>query len=317
MMNIGVIGAGWWGKNIIKTLENIQDVVRVYVYDIDKDVTTRFKDLKKPIFVDSIEAIESNKNVKALCIATPPKTHYELSKKFLCARKHVIVEKPPALKLDELEELSDIAGKNKLVYMLDALFLFLEPIKKLKYILNSNELNNIKLIQMYRIGDELRREGAGLKRINQTMFSNKVSVIDDLLFHDAGILLYLFNDIVVQNVKKYHLYHGKYCDSVVINFLTKNIPIELILSWTFSGRRRGITIYNKEFIIEYNGLAERNQVSKFNLNTNKYTYYNFEIKPPLTNMLDFYIKNIEENNTNHFLNGHFMIKLFNIWDRVK
>ena len=55
---------------------------------------------------------------------------------------------------------------------------------------------------MYRIGDELRRENAGLERIQNTMFNNGTDVIKDLLFHDVGILLYLFKNINIKSVEK-------------------------------------------------------------------------------------------------------------------
>ena len=312
-MKIGVIGAGWWGKNIINTLENIESVSNVYVYDPDQASYGKFINNKKTIFLNSYKEIIKDDSISSICIATPPQTHYELTKLALLSNKNVLVEKPPALNIAQLDELGKIAVKNNLVYMLDALYLFLAPVVELNNILQSINIADIKYIEMYRIGDELRRENAGLERIQNTMFNNGTDVIKDLLFHDVGILLYLFKNINIKSVEKLYLYNDKLCDTSVLRFVYNDIPINLTLSWSLTLRRRGLTIYHKDSIIEYDGLKTENQINCHNLKTNKSEYSSFPNEPPLKALLEFYIACICNGRSN-YLDYNFMKKLTTIWE---
>ena len=206
-IKIGVIGTGWWGSNIIRTLNNFEDVGEILVFDTSLNATVKIKELNKVKIVDTMEEIENQNDISGVCIATPPSTHYFLTKRLLTAKKHVLIEKPPAMDNEELDELGEIAQKSNLIYMLDALYLFMEPIQELRKIINSIDSKQIRFVQLYRVGDELRRKASGIQRIEETMFQNNVDVVDDLFFHDAGILLKLFGDISLINTKKYFLYN--------------------------------------------------------------------------------------------------------------
>jgi len=315
-MNIAVIGAGWWGKNIINSLENIDDVDHTYIFDSNMELYSNFSKNKKVVFLKNIDQIIQDNSIKAVCIVTPPPTHFELTKTFLQYNKHVLVEKPPALTLFQLYELIKIAHSNNLVYMLDALFLFLEPIKYLGTILNSGQLEDIRLIQMYRIGDEFRREGNSLKRIKSVMFDNNIDVIDDLFFHDAGILVHLFEDIQFKKIEKQYSYDPKLCDSSRIYFEWKKVPVELTLSWSYTGRRRGMTIYDKTHIIEYDGFKNENQISIFSLLNTTNKWNSFSCSPPLTELLKYFINCFNQPEIN-YIGGNFMIELTKLWERIK
>jgi len=311
-MNVGVLGAGWWGKNIVNTFEEIEGVEKVHVFDQNAQAYEKFGHNRKVVFANSIEQIVGNDGIKAVCIATPPQTHYVLTRMALNANKNVLVEKPPAFEPAQVEELGKTAKSRNLVYMLDALYLFLPPIQKLKEIINSNELKAIKLIQMYRIGDELRREGAGIQRIQKTMFANNVDVIEDLFFHDAGILLYLFDGLEFVSSEKLYLYNDRLCDTSRINLRAGQLPIELTLSWAVTGRRRGLVIYDRDFIIEYDGLKTDNQLSKYNLAESKWEYITFSSAPPLKAQIEFLIDAINGQSVNH-INSDFMQKITRLW----
>ena len=314
-MKIAVIGAGWWGKNIINTFEQITEIESVIYFDQNPEVREKFKLNKKSHFTDSIESILENPGISAVCIATPPSSHFILTQKALLSGKHVFVEKPPAFTASEIQELGDIAVRNGLVYMLDALFLFMEPVKKLKEIISSGLLEEIRHVDMYRVGDELRREGAGIQRITKTMFQNNTDVVEDLFFHDAGILLNLFNNLTLQSVKKFYHYHPALCDSAEISFSTSAFPVTLSLSWVKTGRRRGLSLYDRNFILEYDGLKQENQVSVYNLWKNSKEEFTFLNNPPLQAMLEYFIDTIN-NKTINSIDFNFMKKIIGFWEEI-
>lgn len=315
-MNIGVFGTGWWGKNIINTCEELSSVEKVYGYDTNPLHYDKFASNTKFCAADHPDQIWYDPSVTAVCIATPPASHYELSLKALQSGKHVLVEKPPALHPIEVEELGRLARSNHLVYMLDAIYLFLTPIDFLKKMIDSIPPESIRYVQIHRCGDELRREGAGLQRIRQTMFQNHTSVIDDLFFHDAGILLYLFEQVSLMDTEKLFLYDPECCDTVRIRLKKNQIKIEILLSWSLSLRRRGISIYTQDQIVEYDGLKNDNQIRIHNLDTNQTEYHSFPAIPPLKTLLEFYLDCIEGKKSNH-LDDRFMVSIMKLWEIIK
>ena len=95
-----VIGAGYWGKNIIKCLYGLG--VLHTVCDTDKNTISDIKNKYAAVnFSESPDDILGNKDIKAVAISTPSATHYKFSKYFLSAGKDVFVEKPLALKVEE------------------------------------------------------------------------------------------------------------------------------------------------------------------------------------------------------------------------
>ncbi|MCL5027964.1 MAG: Gfo/Idh/MocA family oxidoreductase [Bacteroidetes bacterium] len=315
-MNIAVVGCGWWGKNIINTLEEIELVKTVHIFDSDKESYAKFIRNRKVVFRDSLQDICNDPSIIGVCISTPPPTHYELTKLFLVNKKNVFVEKPPAYDVLQLKELGNLATQNNLIYMLDALYLFQPPLQKIKKIFEEENISDITSIQLFRIGDELRRSGAGLSRIQNTMFKNMNDVIDDLFFHDAGILIHLLGKVELIAIDKLFLYDDKLCDTARIKFAKNNIDIEMTLSWTLVGRKRGVVIYAKDSIIEYDALKTENQISVYSLSEMEYQYFNFINSPPLRNMLDYFTTTIL-NKSENFLDHNFMMSIMELLEKIR
>jgi predicted dehydrogenase len=316
-MHLGVVGVGWWGKNIVNTLERFDDVSEVSIFDGHTSAYDKFANNKKTMVVKSFEEMLSDKTVAAVCVATPPDTHYAYSKKTLLAGKHLLVEKPPAIETSQVRELGEIAANANLVYMLDALYLFAEPIRKLKEILSGGELKNLRYVQMFRVGDELRRPKAGIHRLRKTMFANGVNVIDDLFFHDAAIILYLFGEFEYRSSERLYLYDKSCCDTARINLVTHGVPIELTLSWTLAGRRRGVVIYDQNFIVEYlNDHNGQDHVTKHDLQENKAENFAFPPAAPLDDLLHYFLCCVKGEQLNR-LGPSFFERITEVWRAIR
>ena len=106
--NIALIGAGYWGKNHLRNLANLGVLHSVLEVD-DKILKERSNDYPDINYVKDENKIANNPDVAAVVIAAPAELHYKLTKKHLLAGKDVLVEKPLALKVEEGEELVDLA----------------------------------------------------------------------------------------------------------------------------------------------------------------------------------------------------------------
>ena len=143
--NIGHIGCGYWGKNIIKTLYEMEclygiaDTNQESLDDIRKNVS---KDIP---FYDTDTLIASSE-LKAITLATPAETHYEIGMKILESGKNLYVEKPLTLNFNEAKNMVDYAHKNKLTLQVGHLMIYHPAFKKLKDLIKKDYFGKILYI---------------------------------------------------------------------------------------------------------------------------------------------------------------------------
>src|ERR671925_121626 len=116
MTTVGVAGLGYWGPNLARNFDELADLR--WLCDLSNDLRERFAARYPQARVTgSIDEMLSDPALDAVAIATPVPTHYPLAKQALLAGKHTFVEKPPALRADEIEELCALAEERELALM--------------------------------------------------------------------------------------------------------------------------------------------------------------------------------------------------------
>jgi predicted dehydrogenase len=177
-MNVGAIGYGYWGPNIVRNLVSRPDVSVAVVADLHEE---RLSALKKTypsiIAVSKARDVITAKGIDAIVIATPVHTHCPLVRAALEAGKHVLVEKPLAASLHDAESLVSYAQKKSLVLMVDHTYLYTGSVETIKKLVDSNEIGSLQSFTSI--------------RFNLGLFQSDINVIWDLAPHDLSILLYL------------------------------------------------------------------------------------------------------------------------------
>ena len=180
MLNIGVIGYGYWGPNVARNFHAASGVKLVAVSDIsDKRLGLAqghfpfIKGMKDPM--DLIRSSE----VDAVAIVTPVFAHYEMAKEALLAGKNVFIEKPFTSTSAQARELIDLAAKKKLTIMVDHTFLFTGAVRKIKQVIDSGELGKLLFYDSV--------------RVNLGLFQHDINVIWDLAPHDLSIMAHLID----------------------------------------------------------------------------------------------------------------------------
>ena len=117
-INIGLIGTGWCGGIRANTCAGSALVNELHLAEINEERLAEVSDETNPTSVTTdYREVIARDNIDAIIIsATPETTHYPIAKESLQAGKHVFLEKPLALTLDEADELVEIANKNKLKF---------------------------------------------------------------------------------------------------------------------------------------------------------------------------------------------------------
>jgi len=311
-INIAVIGAGWWGTKLIRTLKALDCVDQIIACDLSQLNLQKVQSEFHIHTTSDIQSIWNNPNISAVCIATSPNSHYELSRLALLNGKHVMVEKPPVTTLNELDELHNIAKKNNKIYLLDALYIYQPAVQKIKDLLLSNYFKEIRYVQLTRIGDELRRPNAGLSRIESAMYQNRVNVIDDLFYHDAGLMLYLCgHGVQLKSSEILSLYNKEICDTANLHYLCP-YPVRIELSWTLLKRRRGIAIYDSEKILEYDAFSSSPSLHVHWLADGRSENIAYSQEEPLLLMLQTFIRMCSNETVRYPPDIHYMKSLMEL-----
>ena len=178
MINLAVIGYGYWGPNLARNFAETEGARTAVVCDQDPQRLAKAK-VKHPMaeLTGDYAAVLANPAIHAVAIATPVRTHYELARRALEAGKHVLVEKPLTMRVEHAEELCALADRQGRVLMVDHVFIYSPPVLAMKEIVDSGRLGKLFFIDSV--------------RINLGLFQHDVNVVWDLAPHDLSIVDHL------------------------------------------------------------------------------------------------------------------------------
>src|SRR5262249_60029034 len=132
----GQAGLGAWGGNLARNVDDLAELA--WLCDTDEgqlaQAARRFPAAR---VTGSFGELLADPELDAVVVATPVPTHYALAKEALEAGKHVFVEKPPAMRASEMEELVALADERGLVLMPGHLLLYHPGVAKLKEVIDS------------------------------------------------------------------------------------------------------------------------------------------------------------------------------------
>lgn len=249
MINIGVIGYGYWGPNLVRNFFGTKDCTVKCVADSRAERLDQLNKIFPSIKgVDTSEEIIKDTGIDAVVIATPVSTHFSLAKRALNEGKHVLLEKPMTSSVEEAEILINLAQQKDLLLMVDHTFLYTGAVQKMKQLVDKKELGIIKYLDS--------------TRINLGLFQSDINVLWDLAPHDLSILTYLIDeDPYSVNAKGVaHTENG----IENIAYLTVNFASGLIAhfncSWTSPVKVRMMLIGGDKKMILYNDLEPTEKV---------------------------------------------------------
>ncbi len=177
MVNVAVLGAGYWGPNLVRNLVENPLCSSVTVCDLEAEklekILRRYPGVQ--VTTDPQDVLVSPA-VDAVMVATPPKSHYELARKTLSNNKHVFVEKPFTLCSEHARDLIRASRERDKVLMVGHTFEYSPPVRKIKQIIDAGDLGEVFYISS--------------TRVNLGLHQKDSSVIWDLAPHDLSMLFY-------------------------------------------------------------------------------------------------------------------------------
>jgi predicted dehydrogenase len=178
-VRVGQVGLGAWGANLVRNVDEVAELV--WICDASKErrelLGRRFPTAQIAL---TFEQILDDRSVEAVVIATPVPTHYTLARQALEAGKHVFVEKPPAMRADEMEDLVRLAAERERVLMPGHLLLYHPGVRKLKELVDSGDLGDVLCVYG-------NRQNLGTIRTNE-------NALWSLGVHDLSVILNLIGE---------------------------------------------------------------------------------------------------------------------------
>src|SRR5919199_3992941 len=177
-IGLAVVGAGYWGPNLVRNAMATEALELRWLCDLDEDRARRVLGAYSTVATtDSFDTVLSDPTVGAVTIATPAATHFPLAMAALDAGKHVLVEKPLTSNLDDAQKLVQAAEDRGLVLMCDHTYCYTSAVQELRRLVHSGDVGEVQFVDSV--------------RINLGLVQPDVDVLWDLAPHDISILDYL------------------------------------------------------------------------------------------------------------------------------
>lgn len=271
---MGVIGSGFWGRNHIRVLKEINDVDLVFIADIDvsraEEVSKRFN---VKFFNDYKEALERC-DVDAVTICTPTHTHYEIALDVIKRGIDVLIEKPVTGDLSKILKLSEIARDKNVKVMPGFIERFNPAVNYLKHLIDTGRIGHVITI----IAERLSRRPERVKDIG---------VLYDLGIHDIDVVRYVTN----QQIKSVYGITGKvqgnYEDyALVLLNLENNITSFINTNWLTPRKIRTLKVTGSEGIITIDYITQEVTIENHEGTFKPYIEYSEPLKLELQHFVN-------------------------------
>ena len=184
MINLGVIGYGYWGPNLVRNFMATPGARVATVCDRDAARLAKVQALYPAVNVTtSAEEMIADPAIDAVIVATPVDAHFPLALAALQAGKHVFVEKPIASTADQARRLIEEADKRGLVLAVDHTFVYTGAVRKMHELIRTEAFGKVRYYDS--------------TRVNLGLFQHDVNVLWDLAVHDLSIMAYVLDQAPV------------------------------------------------------------------------------------------------------------------------
>jgi len=261
-LGIAVIGCGHWGPNHIRNFAAHKQAQVLYCVDLDPKRLELARELFPSVEATSdLQRVLNDERVKAVVIATPTATHFDLTKKALLAGKHVLCEKPLAASAAEAEELVAMAKQASPVLMVGHVFLFNAGVVKLRDLIVSGELGRVYYLHA--------------TRTNLGPIRQDVDCVWDLATHDISIFNYLQWRLPLE-VSAHgtdYLQDGK----ADVAFITLTYPDQVLanihVSWLDPKKVRQVTVVGERKMVTWDDMIPTGPITIYDKGVVREPFY--------------------------------------------
>lgn len=261
-IKIGVVGCGYWGPNLVRNFRSLPDCNMKMMCDLSDERLKHLKSLYPEIKGEKdFHHMLNGAGLDAVVVATSVKFHFPMAKASLLAGKHTLIEKPMAGSSAECEELVEIARQMGLVLMIGHTFMYSPAVTKIKEIVDSGDLGEIRYISA--------------RRLNLGLFQKDINVAWDLAPHDISIILHIMGELPVSvNCRgSAHVTPGVEDVTAMCLSFRKDRSAIINSSWLDPRKVREMTIVGSKRMIVYDDVAPLEKIKIFDARVERPPHY--------------------------------------------
>jgi predicted dehydrogenase len=259
LIKLAQIGCGYWGPNLLRNFTALLECKVSHLVETSEE-RKEFVRKQHPSVNTSLtfEQILDEESIDGLVIATPAGLHFEQTKQALLANKHVLVEKPMAKNVREVDELIRIASDRKLVLMSGHTFIYNSAVEFIKESIRKGDLGDVRYLYS--------------QRLNLGRIRSDVDALWNFAPHDISIIQYLLEDQKPEKVSSQGMsFIQEGIDDVVfLNIRYPNSLANVHVSWLDPLKVRKIVIVGSEKMIVYDDVAD-DKISIYDKGVDKFS----------------------------------------------
>src|SRR3989337_4437423 len=241
MVKVAVVGAGYWGKNLLRNFSELGALYAICESNPDNPNLTPYKETK--LYTEYHELL-SNSNVDAVAIAAPAVMHYEIVKEALELGKDVYVEKPLALTVKEGEELVRLAENKNRILMVGHILQYHPAIIKLKALISSGGLGKIQYIYS--------------NRLNIGKLRTEENILWSFAPHDISAILMLLEEepVKVTSAGGNYLNKGIYDITITTLEFGNGIKGHIFVSWLHPYKEQKLVVVGSKAMAVFDDVSD-------------------------------------------------------------
>lgn len=289
-IKIALIGAGKWGKNLLKELVLQTDVM--YVCHNESEETAKFLKETYPSIksATSLEKVLSDKNVEAAVIATPIPTHKAIALKAIEAGKHIFLEKPGGKNSGELEEICQSAEKKGVILAIGYEFIHHPAWKKICEVIPKSFVQSIHM-EWFKWG------------------SFDYNIVINLLCHEISLLQSFGVEVKLKNGSAYKIISDSDIVDVILD--CKTFQATSYINCISTEKRKTVTVVGKKETLIWNG----NDLFSIEHASQSLVPIEIEKSSPVSIEIKDFLEAVREKREPK-ASGQFALKIFKIIERV-
>lgn len=260
-IKVGVVGAGYWGPNIIRNFNQIPDCDMAVCCDKDEKRLAHISRLYPGIRTTTdFDDLVNDASLDAIAVCTHVSAHYPLARQALEAGKHILVEKPFTANVEHAEELVRLSQEKKRICMVDHTFEYTAGVNKLKEIIESGVIGDVLYVHC--------------ARLNLGIFQRDINVVWDLAPHDLSVILYAtgLRPRTIRTVGM-RLMHPKVEDAAIVTLGCNGASAVIHVSWVDPLKVRRVSVVGTKQMLVYDDLDPLAKVQIYDKGVDKPPHY--------------------------------------------
>lgn len=246
-INVAVVGVGYWGRNLVRNFHQLGSLAALCdaASSVEESYRRQYEGVR---FFREFDAVLADSSIRAVALATPAVTHYDMAKAALDAGKDVLVEKPLAIEVEQGEELVRLAVAKRRILMVGHILRYHPAILKLQELIRDGDLGQINYLYS--------------NRLNIGKIRTEENILWSFAPHDISVMLSLLNE----NPTRVSCQGGAYLSRNVVDVTLSHfefpsgVKAHIFVSWLHPVKEQRLVVVGSEKMAVFDDTADQKLV---------------------------------------------------------